>query len=574
MQSLQGVTDMLQKQYQRKLTIIVSADVAGYTRLTELNEIDIHSLLQKRLQLVREHISNYDGQVLRIHGDGCLCSFDSTVSALKACLEIQQNSNLLNSNEPVNNQIWFRIGIHLSEVIFDNSEPYGNGVNIAVRLQQKAEPGEILISKKTVQSLDNTHSFLFSKFKKLNLKNISNSISVCKLLGNGLSLSQIDSGIFSSTRMSKLLFAAAMVCLLTFNVAILALYYGHDDEYQNHVIMEEENTRVDHYDYFTVAETVNDSELIIKSDFHKSEIVEDAQNNQHLSNVIKKVEMLSSEFRHLRDEINSDDDKVKRRINAAANIMLRQEQLLERLLNEKQQDNFMLSNMNNGFSSLLYANQQAQYPELMAPDYMVESLDSLDKPNAGEVELTNDKKNQEEYFGCLSCINNKDINQHDEEIVQQNDTSNKTAVLVGSISGDGARVMGNKSEIVEDYLYEKLQNAIQQSRLGVHIDSYTRLSNAGEQKIDDEYIQSLCQETNAVLVASYELMTNYWAAEGTYLRFHHCENHKSMVMLEKNLAPTIMNVDEPYLTKDNLLSVDKSVDYMIDKLVLNQADYL
>ncbi len=83
-------------------------------------------------------------------------------------------------------------------------------------------------------------------------------------------------------------------------------------------------------------------------------------------------------------------------------------------------------------------------------------------------------------------------------------------------------------------------------------------------------------ETNAVLVASYELMTRYWASEGTYLRFHHCKSDQSVVLLERNLAPIpiIMNVQEPYLTDDALQNVDRSVDYMIDKLVLNQAEYL
>jgi CRP-like cAMP-binding protein len=102
----------------------------------------------------------------------------------------------------------------------------------------------------------------------------------------------------------------------------------------------------------------------------------------------------------------------------------------------------------------------------------------------------------------------------------------------------------NKIEIVEDYLYEKLQSSIQQSRMGMPIDEFTRLFNNEKQKIDNQSLQSLCEETAAVLLASFKLMTNYWATKDTYLRFHHGKNHKSSVLLEKNLAPTNMNIKE------------------------------
>ncbi|MFK7794248.1 MAG: adenylate/guanylate cyclase domain-containing protein [Gammaproteobacteria bacterium] len=573
MQSLQGVADMLQKQYQRKLTVIVSADVAGYARLTELNEIDVHSLLKKRLKLVREHISSYNGQVLRIHGDGCLCSFDSTISALKACLDIQQNSNLLNSSEPVNNQIWFRIGVHLSEVIMDESEPYGKGVNIAVRLQQKAEPGEILISKKTIQSLDDMQGFLFSKFKKLKLKNISNSVAVCKLLGNSLSASQLSAGILNQSRFPQLFFAAAMVCLVVSNIFMVTGYWRNADTFQNQVIIEESEVEAKRFDFFTITDFANDYEFPKVDNVYEPEIIEKPQNNPRLLSVIKKVEALSDEFRHLRDEISSDDDKVNQQIAAASNILSRQEQLLDKLLEDRQQDNYMSSSLRKRYSPVSYMNEQNGYLEFISPDYVVESLDSLNQSNHKEHDQVSMQVKHKEDFGCLSCVNNKHINRNKKQAVQYA-ILNKTAVLVGGISGDGAHAMKSKAEIIEDYLYTKLQSSIQQSRLGTHIDQFTRLSNNGNQKIDDEYLQSLCNETKAVLVASYELITNHWAAEGTYLRFHHCGNHKSMVLLEKNLAPTIMNVQEPYLTDDALQNVDKSVDYMIDKLVLNQTEYL
>ncbi len=154
-----------------------------------------------------------------------------------------------------------------------------------------------------------------------------------------------------------------MACLMVANVAMLNHYYlDVTDALQNQVIIEEQGLDAQHFEFHTTVDFWGDYELPKTNGLHKSQIIKNSKNNQ-LLRVVEKVEVLSSEFQHLRNQISSSDDRVNRQIVVAANILTKQEKLLDRLLAEKQQDRYM---------------------SLTSPDFLVELLDSFSKNNSEE----------------------------------------------------------------------------------------------------------------------------------------------------------------------------------------------
>ena len=130
----------------RKLTAILYADVAGYSRLTGGDELGTHQKVMDALDFATESIKSGDGTVLRYAGDAILAEFSSVVAAVNAAATIQIELAKRNEDVPVDNKIEVRIGVNLGEVLQDRGEIYGDGVNLAARLESAAQPGGICIS--------------------------------------------------------------------------------------------------------------------------------------------------------------------------------------------------------------------------------------------------------------------------------------------------------------------------------------------------------------------------------------------------------------------------------------------
>jgi len=126
---------------QRKLAAILYADVAGYSRLTGQDEDATHAAVRAGLATLTRAIEGRGGKVNHYAGDAILAEFGSVVGCVEMAVEVQRRFRDENRDVPEDQQLLFRIGIHMAEVIDDGGEIYGDGVNIAARLEALAEPG-------------------------------------------------------------------------------------------------------------------------------------------------------------------------------------------------------------------------------------------------------------------------------------------------------------------------------------------------------------------------------------------------------------------------------------------------
>ncbi len=141
----------------RKLTTILCADVQGYSTLMGADEADTLERLRRYRAIMAELFERHEGRKVNTWGDAVIAEFPSVVEAVRCGVEIQDALSAENRDLPEGRQMWFRIGINLGDVMEDSSDLYGDGVNVASRLQSLADPGGIMVSE-TVYNL--THKQL------------------------------------------------------------------------------------------------------------------------------------------------------------------------------------------------------------------------------------------------------------------------------------------------------------------------------------------------------------------------------------------------------------------------------
>jgi len=147
---------------ERRLAAILAADVAGYSRLTGLDEEGTHVRLRERLVgLADPKISEHRGKVVKHTGDGVLAEFGSVVDAVRCAIEVQRGMAEQNATMPQVKRIEFRIGIHVGDIIVDDNDIFGDGVNIAARLEGIAEPGGVCISDDAQRQVRGKVDFAF-----------------------------------------------------------------------------------------------------------------------------------------------------------------------------------------------------------------------------------------------------------------------------------------------------------------------------------------------------------------------------------------------------------------------------
>ncbi len=140
---------------ERKLAAIFYADVAGYSRLTGEDEDATHRLLSEYLDLIAETVTQHHGEVMHYAGDAVLAKFDTVVEALSSAAAIQTDLSTRNQGLPDERKVQFRIGVNMGDVIIDRGDIYGDGVNIAARLESLAEPGGICVSSTVYDAIGN-----------------------------------------------------------------------------------------------------------------------------------------------------------------------------------------------------------------------------------------------------------------------------------------------------------------------------------------------------------------------------------------------------------------------------------
>ena len=132
----------------RRLAAILAADVAGYSRLMGEDEEGTHERLQAHLgELVESKISDHRGRIVKKTGDGLLAEFPSVVDAVRCAIEVQAGMAERSASTEPDKRIEFRIGINLGDVIVEEGDIFGDGVNVAARLEALAEPGGVCVSR-------------------------------------------------------------------------------------------------------------------------------------------------------------------------------------------------------------------------------------------------------------------------------------------------------------------------------------------------------------------------------------------------------------------------------------------
>jgi TolB-like protein/class 3 adenylate cyclase/Flp pilus assembly protein TadD len=161
----------------RRLAAILAADVAGYSRLMGADEEGtLNRLKAHRRELVDPKVSEHRGRIVKTTGDGMLVEFPSVVDAVRCAVEIQRSMVDRNAKEPEDKRITFRIGVNLGDVIADGDDIYGDGVNIAARLEALAEPGGICISRTVRDHIGDRLPYSFDDIGEQTVKNIAQPV--------------------------------------------------------------------------------------------------------------------------------------------------------------------------------------------------------------------------------------------------------------------------------------------------------------------------------------------------------------------------------------------------------------
>jgi adenylate cyclase len=166
----------------RKLAAILYADVAGYSRLTATDEDATHKTLNKYLDLFSQTIESHYGQVMHYAGDAILARFEAAVDALSCASVVQQQLAEHNEDLPEERQLHFRIGLNLGDVIEDRGEIYGDGVNIAARLESLADPGGICVSDAIRSAVQKKLDLDYEEMGDQSLKNIEEPVRAYRVL--------------------------------------------------------------------------------------------------------------------------------------------------------------------------------------------------------------------------------------------------------------------------------------------------------------------------------------------------------------------------------------------------------
>jgi len=166
----------------RRLSAILAADVAGYSRLMGADEEGTHERLKAhRRELVDPKIGEHSGRIFKTTGDGLLTEFPSVVDAVRCAAEVQRAMIDREAGIPEDRRIRFRIGINLGDVIVEEDDIFGDGVNVAARLEALAEPGGICISRTVRDQIRDKLAYAFEDLGEQNVKNIARPVRVYAL---------------------------------------------------------------------------------------------------------------------------------------------------------------------------------------------------------------------------------------------------------------------------------------------------------------------------------------------------------------------------------------------------------
>src|SRR5882724_10558170 len=167
---------------ERRLAAILAADVVGYSRLMEHDEAGtLAALKSRRREILQPAVSKHHGRIVKLMGDGVLVEFASAVSAVTCAMDLQEAMDVANRDIPEDRRIVLRVGINLGDVMVEGSDLYGDGVNIAARLEALAEPGSVLVSHTVFSHVKGKSKLAFEDLGEQKLKNMAEPVRLYRV---------------------------------------------------------------------------------------------------------------------------------------------------------------------------------------------------------------------------------------------------------------------------------------------------------------------------------------------------------------------------------------------------------
>src|SRR5262245_12910449 len=167
---------------ERRLMAILAADVAGYSRLVGADEEGTLAQWKAHWRtIIDPKIQEHSGRIVRITGDGLLAEFASVVAAVRCAVEVQRAMSARNADVPQQKRIEFRMGINVGDIIIDDTDMWGDGVNVAARLEALAEPGGICVSGRVQEDVYGRLDITFEDAGEQQLKNITRPVRVYRV---------------------------------------------------------------------------------------------------------------------------------------------------------------------------------------------------------------------------------------------------------------------------------------------------------------------------------------------------------------------------------------------------------
>ncbi|HXL56920.1 MAG TPA: adenylate/guanylate cyclase domain-containing protein, partial [Chitinophagaceae bacterium] len=164
---------------QRHLAAILFTDIVGYTAMMEQNEVQAISTIKRYASVLKQAVTSHSGEVLNDYGDGSLCIFSSATEAVQCALVTQQQLQM----EPI---VPLRIGMHIGEILFEDGKIFGDGVNLASRIQSLGQANTILFSEEIQDKIKNNPEFKSASLGSFEFKNVEKPIQVFALINEGL----------------------------------------------------------------------------------------------------------------------------------------------------------------------------------------------------------------------------------------------------------------------------------------------------------------------------------------------------------------------------------------------------
>ena len=202
----------------RKLRAIMSADVKGYSILMADDEVDTIQTLKEHRNIITIHVEQHNGRVVDAVGDNLLAEFESAVDAIQCAVDVQKELKKKNQGLPQAKKMEFRIGVNIGDVVQDGERIYGDGVNIAARIEGLANPGGVCISRNAYDHIKNKLKLGYEYIGEHTVKNINDPVRVYQVLMNPEDVGKRIGEIKKRSKLKLFLAATAIFAILTVGI--------------------------------------------------------------------------------------------------------------------------------------------------------------------------------------------------------------------------------------------------------------------------------------------------------------------------------------------------------------------